>query len=63
MLLEPSPFYDPESDARDLDAFLAEVDRALDELVLAHREDGARAAAPRATRKRRSGGRASVALR
>ncbi|MFO0581223.1 MAG: hypothetical protein U0229_03035 [Anaeromyxobacter sp.] len=62
MLLEPSPFYDPQSDSRDLDAFLAEVDRALDELVHADREDGA-SAAPRPTRKRRSGARARVALR
>jgi hypothetical protein len=34
----PSPFYVPDADTRDLDAFLAEVDRALDALVTAEHE-------------------------
>jgi len=37
-MLEPSPFYDPAAPGGDLDLFLGEVDRALEQVVPAEFE-------------------------
>jgi len=37
-MFDPSPFFDPEAPSADLDAFLAEVDQALEGFVLAEQE-------------------------